>query len=62
MILQRNQLKQPFVFWLLQEFFAGIQETEEEITPISDREFFVWMGLLSTALVLYGAVFRFFAV
>jgi hypothetical protein len=61
MILQRNQLKQPFMFWLVQEFFAGMQETQEESRPISDREFYIWIVLLFGAVIMYGSIFRFFA-
>jgi hypothetical protein len=61
MILQKNQLDQPFMFWLIRELFAAEQAIQEELTPISSREFYTWMGLLFAALLIYGAVFRFFA-
>ena len=53
--------QQPFLFWLIDEFASGEQVTEEEVQPISDREFFLWMGILSVALLTYGIVFRFIA-
>jgi len=61
MILQKNQIEQPFMFWLIRELFATEQGIEEELKPISNREFYTWMGLLFTALLIYGTVFRFFA-
>jgi len=60
MILQKNQ-EEPFMFWLVREMFATAEGVEEELKPISDREFYTWMGVLSVALLIYGAVFRFFA-
>ena len=61
MILQKNQIEQPFMFWLIRELFATDQNVEEELKPISNREFYTWVGLLSAALLIYGAVFRLFA-
>ena len=61
MILQKNQIEEPFTFWLIRELFATEQGIEEELKPISNREFYTWMGMLSAALLIYGAVFRFFA-
>jgi hypothetical protein len=61
MILRKNQIEQPFMFWLIRELFATEQGIEEELKPISNREFYTWMGLLFTALLIYGTVFRFFA-
>ncbi len=61
MILQKNQIEQPFMFWLVRELFSTDRTVEEELKPISNREFYTWMGLLSAALLIYGAVFRLFA-
>jgi len=61
MILQKDQIEQPFMFSLFRELFATEQGIEEELEPISNREFYTWMGLLSAALLIYAAVFRFFA-
>ncbi len=61
MILQKNQIEQPFMFWLIRELFATEQAIEEELKPISNREFYTWIGLISAALLVYGAVFRVFA-
>ena len=61
MILRKNQIEQPFMFRLIRELFATEQGIEEELKPISNREFYTWMGLLFTALLIYGTVFRFFA-
>ncbi|MGA7162021.1 MAG: hypothetical protein WBZ48_13550 [Bacteroidota bacterium] len=61
MILQKNHIEQPFMFWLIRELFATDQVVKEEEKPISNREFYIWMGLLSAALLIYGAVFRLFA-
>ena len=61
MILQKNQIEQPFMLWLIRELFATDQVVEEEGKPISNREFYTWMGVLSAALLVYGAVFRLFA-
>ncbi len=61
MILQKNQIEQPFMFWLIRELLATDQVVEEELKPINNREFYTWVGLLSAALLIYGAVFRFFA-
>ena len=61
MILQKNQIEQPFMFWLIRELFATEQGIEEELKPINNREFYTWMCLLFAALLIYGAVFRFFA-
>lgn len=61
MILQKDQIEQPFPFWLIRELFATEQGIEEEVEPISNREFYTWMSILFAALLIYGAVFRFFA-
>jgi hypothetical protein len=61
MILQKNQLEEPFMFWLIRELFATDHGVEEELKPIGNREFYVWMVLLSAALLIYGAVFRLFS-
>ncbi len=62
MILQKNQIEQPFMIWMIRELFATEQGIEEEeLKPINNREFYTWMGVLSVALLIYGAVFRFFA-
>ncbi|HTX17426.1 MAG TPA: hypothetical protein VMG34_02100 [Bacteroidota bacterium] len=56
-----ENVQQPFPFWLLEEFSAGESFSEEELRPISDAEFFSWMGILSIALLVYGFVFHFIA-
>ena len=61
MILQKNRIEQPFMFWLIRELFATEQGIEEEMKPISDREFYTWMSVLFAALLVYGAIFQFFA-
>ncbi|MGA9407680.1 MAG: hypothetical protein WBW71_11155 [Bacteroidota bacterium] len=61
MILQKNQIEQPFMFRLVRELFSTDRTVEEELKPIGNREFYTWMGLLSAALLIYGAVFRLFA-
>jgi hypothetical protein len=59
MDLQNREIQQPFLFWLIDEFSRGGQPIEEEARPINNREFFLWMGILSAALLVYGVVFRF---
>ena len=61
MNLEKRNIQQPFLFWLIDEFTSGDQTLDEEIRPISDREFFHWMGILSVALLIYGVVFHFIA-
>ncbi len=61
MLPQRNQMEQPFVFWLIQELFSGDQLIEEEIRPLGDREFYTWMALIGGALLVYAVAFRVFA-
>jgi hypothetical protein len=62
MMLQKNQIEQPsMLFWLIRELFATDQIVEEDSKPIGNREFYTWMGLISVALLIYGAVFRLFA-
>ncbi len=61
MILQKSQREEPFMFWLIRELLATDQGIEEELKPISNREFNAWMGLIAAALLVYGCVFRFFA-
>lgn len=61
MILQKNQIEQPFMFWLIRELFATEHAIDEEVKPISNREFYSWMGVLFAALLVYGAIFQFFA-
>ena len=60
MILQKTQIDQPFIFWLIREFLSTDQESNENVQPMSNREFYVWMGLLAAAVIIYGAIFRFF--
>jgi hypothetical protein len=61
MNLSKRNIRQPFLFWLIDEFTQGENPTEEEVRPITDREFFLWMGILSVALLCYGVVFHFIA-
>lgn len=61
MILQKMNINQPFLFWLIDEFSEGDQICEEELRPVSNREFYLWMGMLSAALLVYGVIFRFIA-
>ena len=61
MILEKSQIEQPFAFWLIREMFVTEEVIEEELKPISNREFYIWMAVLSAALLVYGAVFRVFA-
>ena len=61
MNLQNRNVQQPFLFWLIDEFTSGDQMIEEDVRPISNREFSLWMGILSAALLVYGIVFRFIA-
>ena len=56
-----ENMQQPFPFWLLEEFCSGDTFSEDELRPISDREFYAWMGILSAALLVYGFVFHFVA-
>ena len=53
--------RRPFPFWLLEDFSSGDSFAEEELRPINDREFYTWMGLLFTAILIYGFVFHFIA-
>ena len=57
---QNRNIDQPLMFWLINEF-AGADEAVEETRPIGNREFALWMGILSAALLAYGVVFRFLA-
>lgn len=61
MILQKNEMQQPFVFWLIREFLVANPETDEHVQPIGNREFYIWVGLISAAVIIYGTIFRFFA-
>lgn len=61
MLLQRNHMQRPFVFWLIQELFSGDQPFEEELRPLGDREFYTWMAMIGGALLVYAVVFRSFA-
>jgi len=58
MYLKRNQIAEPFVFWLIQELFSGTENDSEELEPISNREFYAWLGLITGALLVYAAIFR----
>ena len=58
MILEKNEQQQPFMFWLIREFLFSNHEIDEEVQPISNREFYVWLGLLSAAVIIYGVIFR----
>ncbi len=62
MSFNRNQTVEPFVFWLIQELFSGDESVPEEMLPISNREFYTWMGLIAGALLVYAAIFRILAV
>lgn len=61
MYLKKNQIEGPFVFWLIQELFSGDESVPEETLPISNREFYTWMGLIAGALLVYATIFRQFA-
>jgi hypothetical protein len=61
MNLQKRNIDRPFLFWLIHEFSIGEHVTEEELKPISNPEFYLWMGMLSAALLIYGVVFRLMA-
>ncbi|HTR81714.1 MAG TPA: hypothetical protein VMM58_08790 [Bacteroidota bacterium] len=58
MILRKQQLEQPFLFWLVREFCSLDREIHDELKPISNREFYLWVSMLSAALLIYGAVFQ----
>ena len=58
MILHRNQLGQPFFFWLIQELFSEGVNVQEESRPIGNAEFYSWTVILAAALLLYAVAFR----
>ena len=60
MILPKNRMNQPFLFWLIGEFFSSEAQIQEAYQPINDREFYAWLGMISVAVLIYAAVFRFF--
>ncbi len=49
------------MFWLIRELFATERGSAEEMEPISNREFYTWMSVLFAALLVYGAIFKYFA-
>ena len=49
------------MFWLIRELFATERWSAEEMEPIINREFYTWMSVLFAALLVYGAIFKYFA-
>jgi hypothetical protein len=50
------------MFRLIQELFSGDEHFEEEdLGPISDREFYTWFAMISGAMLVYAIVFRIIA-
>lgn len=48
----------PFGFWLVQNFLPADEEQTPELTPMSDREFYLSMGMVALAFGLFSLFVR----
>jgi hypothetical protein len=51
------KLYEPFAFWLVRQFLPA-DNTEEITRPISNKEFYWTMGMISFGLFALGIVFH----
>jgi len=56
MLVSRRK-DEPFIFWLANEFLPG-EASQEELEPISNREFFISIGLITAFLTAMGIIFQ----
>lgn len=53
-----QQKAHPFISRLIEDLFAEDQDAEEQVQPIGDREFLLWLSSLGTLLILFAYVLR----
>ncbi len=49
---------EPFAFQLVRQFLPAMEDQEEEVQPISDREFYSILVMIIVALVVLYTVFH----
>ncbi len=49
-MIKRQAISEPFAFWLIREFLGGEEESFEELTPVSDKEFYSILAMLVAAI------------
>jgi hypothetical protein len=52
------KLSEPFFFWLARQFLPALENHEEDIQPINNREFYSIMGMIILALMVLGIIFQ----
>jgi hypothetical protein len=52
------KLQEPFAFWLVRQVLPNIENQEEDIQPISNREFYSMMGMIIVVLAVLNIIFH----
>ena len=52
------KLEEPFVFWLIRQYLPAIDDKEEDVQPINNREFYSIMSMIILALVVLDIIFH----
>jgi hypothetical protein len=52
------KLHKPFAFWLANTFLPAGSNQEDDVRPISDREFYSVMGMIAAAIVALEIIFH----
>ena len=52
------KLTEPFFFWLVRQLLPAVENQEEDIQPISNREFYSIMSMIIVVLVVLGIIFH----
>jgi hypothetical protein len=51
-MINRQSIRDPFAFWLSQEFLAVDEHESEDLKPIGDKEFYSVLAMLVTGVVV----------
>jgi hypothetical protein len=52
------KLEEPFAFWLVRQFLPAVEDQEEDVQPINNREFYSIMGMIVVVLLVLDIIFH----
>ncbi len=52
------KLHEPFMFWLVRQFLPPEEDRQENVQPITDREFYSTIAMIIAALLVLDIIFH----
>jgi hypothetical protein len=52
------KLQEPFMFWLTRQSLPVVEDQDQDVRPMTNREFYSVMGMVVGALIVLNTIFQ----